>query len=42
MNLRGESAMTLSVLKKDHAEKQILDEFLRHCEKETNRGDSKE
>ena len=25
--------MTLSVLKKDAAEKQILDEFLRHCEK---------
>lgn len=33
MNLRGESAMTLSVLKKDVKKKQILDEFLQHCEK---------
>lgn len=33
MNLRGESAMTLSVLKKDVKKKQILNEFLQHCEK---------
>lgn len=33
MNLRGESAMTLSVLKKDVKKKQILDGFLQHCEK---------
>ncbi|AGV99467.1 hypothetical protein CH06_gp39 [Bacillus phage phiCM3] len=33
MNLRGESAMTVSVLKKDVQKKQILDEFLQHCEK---------
>ena len=33
MNLRGESAMTLSVLKKDVKKKQTLDEFLQHCEK---------